>query len=263
MAMDHNSPLLAAQGGKSGSTTLLDSFRTLVGLRPYHEVTTQSSTSGDDIEAAHPQTFLSRLFAGSAPYNLGAYERAVSDERSARWAFRAASILIDVLYLLQIVVAAAFTGLSAYEGHRTTLTVLGAINTILAAVMAWLKGQGMPNRFLKAREQYADVVRSIEDAERVYAVYGRMSETERNGTVDVFLQARRLQEMYKAAKKSESDNQPDVYTSSAPQMGDISTGKVSEEAMNDLQRLSGRTAVVETANGVAADTQPGPSTRGS
>jgi hypothetical protein len=38
-----------------------------------------------------------------------------------------------MLFLLQIMLAAAFTGLSAYkEANAVTLTILGAVNTVVA-----------------------------------------------------------------------------------------------------------------------------------
>ncbi|KAK5111824.1 hypothetical protein LTR85_011722 [Meristemomyces frigidus] len=253
-----NQPSAPPGGDTRGHVTILDSFRTLAGLHPYRKVNSSDICDEDDIKASNPKTFLSRIFTTSVAYNRGVYDCAISDEKSARYAFRASSILIDVLYLVQIVVAASFTGLSAYSDHRTTLTVLGAINTVLAAFMAWLKGQGMPNRFLKAREQYADVIRSIEDVERLYAVYDKVPEPERGEIADVFVQAKRLQGMYKAAKQTESDNHPDVYASNQAKPGDTANAKPGEDSLQDVRILSGRNALPQGRHESGATSQPGP-----
>ena len=65
--------------------------------------------------------------------NVGLYTRAREQERSSRIKYVFTSYISNTLFLLQIMLAAAFTGLSAYkEASAVTLTVLGAINTVVA-----------------------------------------------------------------------------------------------------------------------------------
>jgi hypothetical protein len=66
-------------------------------------------------------------------YNVGLYQRSKDQERRARIAYLLTSYISNTLFLLQIMLAAAFTGLSAYkEANAVTLTILGAVNTVVA-----------------------------------------------------------------------------------------------------------------------------------
>ena len=65
--------------------------------------------------------------------NIGLYHRAREQERSSRIQYICTSFISNTLYMLQILLAATFTGLSAFkDASPVTLTVLGAINTVLA-----------------------------------------------------------------------------------------------------------------------------------
>jgi hypothetical protein len=65
--------------------------------------------------------------------NIGLYQRSTDQERRSRIAYLLTSYISNTLFLLQIILAAAFTGLSAYKDTNTvTLTVLGAFNTVVA-----------------------------------------------------------------------------------------------------------------------------------
>lgn len=65
--------------------------------------------------------------------NIGLYQRSKDQERRARIAYLLTSYISNTLFLLQIMLAAAFTGLSAYkEANAVTLTILGAVNTVVA-----------------------------------------------------------------------------------------------------------------------------------
>ncbi|KAK4543518.1 hypothetical protein LTR36_005413 [Oleoguttula mirabilis] len=230
---------------EKGSMTRSDKFGMLVGIHSYGKV---------KVDKAENKGVFSTLFASPTDRNHGVYLRAVSDERSARIAFRTSTVLIDTIYLLQVVVAAALTGLSAYSDHRTALTVLGAINTVLAALMAWLKGQGMPNRYLKARERYADVVRSAEMEAGMFALE---TEERRGGTDDIVFQAKKLQAMYNDAKKAELDNHPDVYAGNQAKTEVTLGGKTVEKMSKVLEELSQRMKTLETRDVGGAIPQSG------
>ena len=65
--------------------------------------------------------------------NIGLYQRSKDQERRSRVAYLLTSYISNTLFLLQIMLAAAFTGLSAYkEANAVTLTILGAFNTVVA-----------------------------------------------------------------------------------------------------------------------------------
>jgi hypothetical protein len=65
--------------------------------------------------------------------NIGLYQRARKQERASRIAYLCTSFISNSLYMVQILLAATFTALSAYKDTQpVTLTVLGATNTVLA-----------------------------------------------------------------------------------------------------------------------------------
>lgn len=71
--------------------------------------------------------------ASTKNYNVGLYQRSKDQERRSRIAYLLTSYISNTLFLLQIMLAAAFTGLSAYkEANAVTLTILGAVNTVVA-----------------------------------------------------------------------------------------------------------------------------------
>lgn len=83
---------------------------------------------------------------GRPAANLGIYARVVHNERDAKRGFKYFSWLINGCLGLQIVVAAALTALGAAGGSRGAVTVFGAINTVFAGILTFLRGSGLPNR---------------------------------------------------------------------------------------------------------------------
>jgi hypothetical protein len=80
-----------------------------------------------------PQFLMHTSDSGKQSDNVGLYQRAKDQERRSRIAYLLTSYISNTLFLLQIMLAAAFTGLSAYkEANAETLTILGAFNTVVA-----------------------------------------------------------------------------------------------------------------------------------
>lgn len=104
--------------------TPLQLFQLLVGIY------TPPSLSQDGIDLGRATEAKSRR---ARTDNIGLYQRAKEQERASRIAYRCTSFISNTLYMLQILLAATFTALSAYKNaHPVTLTVLGAMNTVLA-----------------------------------------------------------------------------------------------------------------------------------
>ena len=104
--------------------TPLQLFQLLVGIH------TPPSLAQDGSDAGKSTGGKSKL---GRTDNVGLYQRAREQERSSRIAYLCTSFISNTLFLLQIILAATFTGLSAYKDtDRVTLTVLGALNTVLA-----------------------------------------------------------------------------------------------------------------------------------
>ncbi|KAL8703523.1 MAG: hypothetical protein Q9225_008115, partial [Loekoesia sp. 1 TL-2023] len=67
--------------------------------------------------------------------NLGIYARIIAEEKTARFQFYFAASIINTCYFGQIVVAAALTALGASSANHIVITVLGALNTVIAGVL--------------------------------------------------------------------------------------------------------------------------------
>ena len=78
--------------------------------------------------------------------NIGVYARVIQEERKTNRQHHAISSVINVIFLGQILVAAALTALGASNTSHIAITILGSVNTVIAGVQTYLKGQGLPNR---------------------------------------------------------------------------------------------------------------------
>lgn len=108
----------------TGRHTPLQMFQMLVGIE------TPATLTHDGVEVNRTTENRSRRVRND---NVGLYQRAKEQERSSRIAYICTAYISNTLYLLQILLAASFTALSAYkETSAVTLTVLGAVNTVLA-----------------------------------------------------------------------------------------------------------------------------------
>lgn len=92
----------------------------------------------------HSHGFFSSV-ARPAP-NLGIYARVVRKEQSAKIDHKYFSLLINGYLGMQIVIAAALTALGAAGGSHGAVTVFGAINTVFAGILTFLRGSGLPSR---------------------------------------------------------------------------------------------------------------------
>jgi hypothetical protein len=152
-----------------------------------------------------------KLLYNPHPSVGGYYRRAIDEQQSASYWFTVSSVLINLIYIIQILTAATITGLASYQNaNRTLLTVLGALNTVLAGLMAYLKGQGLPNRLLRSREQFSKVMEYAEYKERQFSHYASMPPGEK-AAMDPWGEADRVRDLFVAAKKDQQENYPDTY----------------------------------------------------
>ncbi|KIX96767.1 uncharacterized protein Z520_07487 [Fonsecaea multimorphosa CBS 102226] len=174
--------------------------------------------------------------------NIGLYQRARQEERASRIAYLCTSIISNTLYMFQILLAATFTALSAYkDSRRVTLTVLGALNTVLAGCLAWQKGQGVPQRYRKAQDQYQALILEIEMAERSFLDLEYNGDQGGGVKLDPRTEKDRLQKLFDTAKADQQANYPDLY---------VSTGAVaakdSKELKKELEDARAETAKVQS-----------------
>jgi hypothetical protein len=148
-------------------------------------------------------------FDGRAAPNLGIYNRVVHREQQAKRGFKFASVLINGCLGLQIVVAASLTAMGAARSQSAGVTVFGAINTVIAGLLTYLKGSGLPNRLRYYENEWKKIREYIEQRERDFSHPGCK--------LDVFEVVRVIEGMYEEAKADVQTNTPDSYIS----VGDI------------------------------------------
>lgn len=193
--------------------TELEVFQSLVGIYFLANAGAPLPTAQKTLQ---PASVMSDIFVPSraAAYrhrNRGLYDRCISQDMKMRVMYSFSHYMITFLYLLQILVAATLTGLSSYTNTAgIALTTLGAINTVLAGILAWLNGQGMPVRYRRARDQFREVVRAIEDAERMFSTIDYM-EWEPGTRPTPVGERDRLFRLYEKARQDEEANYPDTH----------------------------------------------------
>jgi SMODS and SLOG-associating 2TM effector domain len=127
--------------------------------------------------------------------NKGTYEQVVHAQTKTRFEYYTTASLINTALFAQIIIAAVITAVSAAGGPRVALTVLGAVNTIVAGSLTWVKGQGLPDRLLSYADELRRVREHIEDIERQY-------EEQPDFRLNVEEEAKKIYTMYDNARKN-------------------------------------------------------------
>jgi hypothetical protein len=126
----------------------------------------RSLTGIDSVPALSQYGFFSRR---TAP-NIGIYTRVVQAEQKSAFRYRAFSILINTCLSIQIVVAAALTAIGAAQGPHGVITAFGAINTIMAGILTYLRGSGLPDREKNVEKSWGQIREYIEQREREFCL---------------------------------------------------------------------------------------------
>ena len=192
-----NTVLFPLTRDKVAGEDKLANFRLLVGI---HSTRTSGPTHGS----------LPRLdFDGRAAPNLGMYNRVVHREQQAKRSYKFASVMINSCLGVQIVVAAALTALGAANSSHRAVTAFGAINTVIAGMLTYLKGSGLPNRIRYYENEWKRVREYIEQRERDFS--------RPDCNLDVYEIVSIIEAMYEEVKTDVQTNTPDSYIS----VGDI------------------------------------------
>lgn len=132
--------------------------------------------------------------------NPGIYKRIVDEESKAHFGFLLTTYIVNSFFLLQIILGAALTALGAAGGPSVAVTVLGATNTIVAGILTYLKGQGLPARLEQATHLLRTLREHIEEREREL--------TEPDSLLDVDEIVQSIVQMYKEVRQTAEDNAP-------------------------------------------------------
>ncbi|KAI1660013.1 hypothetical protein F4813DRAFT_350690 [Daldinia decipiens] len=137
--------------------------------------------------------------------NIGIYARVVHSEQKSKDRYKVFSILINACYFFQIVVAASITAMGAAGVSHGAVTAFGAINTIIAGLLTFLKGSGLPARLKYYGNEWKKIREFIEQRERDFSRTGC--------TLDVYEVVAAIDRMYNNTKQEIEMNTPDSYTS--------------------------------------------------
>lgn len=135
--------------------------------------------------------------------NLGIYTRVVHNEARAKKNHAAFNFVINGCLGLQIIVAAALTAMGAANSDHAGITVLGAINTVIAGFLTFLKGSGLPGRLKYYQNEWKSVREYIEQREREFSQPGCR--------LDVVRVVESIERMYNDIKSDVEASQPDSF----------------------------------------------------
>ncbi len=135
--------------------------------------------------------------------NVGMYKRIASEERKAKLEYYACALLINACLLAQVIFASALTALGAGHGSHSQITGLGAANTVIATILTFTKGSGLPNSLRQYQQQLRKVREYMEQRERDFA--------QSDCKLGVDLEMQRIKEMYEEARQIHENNDPSTY----------------------------------------------------
>jgi len=178
--------------------------RKIVGLVPAHDQLALFRTlvGIDNAPALHTSTF----FRSNRPaMNIGIYSRVIHAEAKYHRQHQTFAMLINSALGLQIIVAAALTALGASNGPHKAVVVFGAVNTVIAGFLAYLKGSGLPNRLKYYENEWTKVREYIEQRERDFCREGCPLDLEAEVTT--------IELMYEEVKNDVEANTPESFVS--------------------------------------------------
>ncbi|PSR77871.1 hypothetical protein BD289DRAFT_444719 [Coniella lustricola] len=129
-------------------------FRRAVGIN-------SDRTDGDDIVTIEH----------GRKHAVGIYRSVIRNQRNRQFTHHLLGVILYGCHFLQIVFAAFLTALGPNaKAHELLITVLGAVNTITAGVLAVLKGSGMLERLAKDEAEFKKLQAWIEETDSLLSV---------------------------------------------------------------------------------------------
>ena len=232
---DETSPLLRYSGEAGRSDTGTEDHHTqfcrLIGTRPL-------TLTEDQKHTPHPESL---------------YKRASSQHTQQHITYMFTATLTNTLMMSQIVLGAALTGLGASNASPVLVTIFGAMNTIIAGAIAFLKSRGQPMRARMFRDDLERVVDEIENSAIMWLGISRnvhgYDAIDTNDQVTVRSEVARLTRLYDKAVKTNTINDPDNYTMGGP-------SDLHAAALRDKSGLPLPAAPPPPAPAAAAETTP-------
>jgi len=154
------------------------------------------------------------------------------------------------MLLAEVVLGSALTALGASESSHILITIFGALNAIIAGLVAYLESRGQPRNARMYRDDLERVVNEIENSELMWlGIRKRVNGyediiTEGPTMMTVRSEVARLTRLYDRAVRNNTANGPDKYV--AESMDGNATGAVSGSRAG---QLSGALVAVPAAVG--------------
>lgn len=102
---------------------------------------------------------------------VGVYKSVIEQQRRKRMVHHTLGIVLYISHFLQIVLAAVLTALGPNaKNYEVPITILGAVNTVVAGVLALLKGSGVIERVSKDEVEFKKLQDWIEETEAMISV---------------------------------------------------------------------------------------------
>lgn len=125
------------------------------------------------------------------------------------------STLVNTLLLSQIILGAALTGLGASKSSPVLITIFGALNTVIAGLIAFLKSRGQPMRTRMFRDDLDRVLDEIQSSATMWKgisqkIHG-YDAIDTDEAVTVRSEVARLTRLYDRAVRTNTMNDPDFY----------------------------------------------------
>lgn len=195
------------------------------------------------------------------PHPRSLYSRAVKRRAAQSRTYMFTATLVNTLLLTQVVLGAALTGLGASNSSRVLITVFGALNTIFAGVIAFLKSRGQPMRARMFRDDLSRVVDEIENSAVMWygisAVAHGYDAIDTDEQVTVRSEVARLTRLYDKAVKTNTMNDPDMYAG-GPGVDSYNAGLRKNPSVGDAQPLPNPNAAAPITLPVTQSSAPQP-----
>ncbi|ODM14736.1 hypothetical protein SI65_09925 [Aspergillus cristatus] len=153
-------------------------------------------------------------------------KKLLSQERRQRAQYQFFYVSFNLLAIAQVIIGAAITALGPLGSqHMLAITILGALNTSIAGLLALLKGRGLPQRLRRNMAELAKVLDHIEE-QTILLRYGSRKSS-KNG-IDASIED--VLKRYAAAKDISERNEPDTYADGELSKTPVSTTEVEGSA---------------------------------
>lgn len=137
----------------------------------------------------------------------GMYRSVITEKDKRKRQYFLMSWVLNFVHFAQVVIGATLTALGPNASRYTVaITILGATNTVIAGVLALLKGSGLPERLHKDAAEFRRLQEWIEETEALLAT-GINGRDRRE--IGVLVQS--AFRKYNSARMSEENNRPDNY----------------------------------------------------